>query len=299
MSTGLGILLSDRKLQSRSKTCGARYKQWKNIAYLKDIDAYDFGESGMISILLDFFPDEAHKEITSKHETTGHKSSTLMWDEKPETVDLDDPVGGKKIAFAGEGTHHSNDDTQCAYIWDTSVNDGYGGFIMTAKRVRDDVDEEEDRQTKHRPGAIPEASTETGKSKGKGAKGGKGKGLNPADRKCFLCGEEGHYNAPNDGTSRRVYVAVGGTAYHSCTAKEKARPTGKESRKERAPRASAKARTRATVLGCTVRSLLTCWKDATQTPKPRGRTLRTIKRTSGNTLACWERSRRSSQRRTV
>ena len=41
---------------------------------------------------------------------------------------------------------------------------------MRAKRVREDVDEEEDRQTKHRPDAIPEASTETGKSKGHGAK---------------------------------------------------------------------------------------------------------------------------------
>ena len=56
----------------------ARYEQWKkDIAYLKDIDAYDFGEASMISILLDFLPVEAHKEITSKHETTGHKSSTL------------------------------------------------------------------------------------------------------------------------------------------------------------------------------------------------------------------------------
>ena len=36
----------------------ARYKQWKkDIAHLKDIDAYDFGEAGMISILLDFLPD--------------------------------------------------------------------------------------------------------------------------------------------------------------------------------------------------------------------------------------------------
>ena len=50
------------------------------------------------------------------------------------------------------------------------------------------------------------------------------------------------HNAPKDGTSQRVYLAVGGRAYHSCTAKEKARPTGKESRKERAPRASAKAK---------------------------------------------------------
>ena len=161
----------------------------------------------MISILLDFLPDEGHKEITSKHETTGHKSSTLkqvmievekiIQREKDRKASRKDrkSVGGKKIAFAGEGTHHSNDDTQYAYIWDSSVNDGYGGFIMTAKRVREDIDEEEDRKTKHRPDAIPESSAETGKSKGKGAKGGKGKGLNPADRKCFLCGEEGHYKA--------------------------------------------------------------------------------------------------------
>ena len=60
----------------------ARYKEWKKgIAYLKDIDAYDFGEASLISILLDFLPDEAHKEITSKHETTGHKSSTEAGDD--------------------------------------------------------------------------------------------------------------------------------------------------------------------------------------------------------------------------
>ena len=67
------------------------------------------------------------------------------------------------------------------------------------------------------------------------------------------------HNAPKDDTSKRVYLAVGGTAYHSCTAKEKAEPTGKESRKVRAPRSSAKAKTKASVLGCTVRSLSTCW----------------------------------------
>ena len=163
MSTGRGIVLAGRKLQSRSKTWRPDSSNGKNIAYLKDIDAYAFGEAGVISILRDFFPDEADKEITSKHETTGHKSSTLkqvmtevekiIQREKDRKASRKDrkSVGGKKIALAGEGTHHPDDDTQ------------YGGFIMTAKRVREDVDEEEDRQTKHRPDAIPEASTEKGK----------------------------------------------------------------------------------------------------------------------------------------
>ena len=245
MSTGRGIVFVSRpEIAESLEDTEARYKQWlKDIACLKDVDAYDIGEAGVISILLDFLPDEAHKEITTKHETTGYESSTLKQvmievekiiqiegDRKASRKDRKS-VGGKKIAFAGKGPHHSNDDTQYEYILDTSVNDGHGGSIMTTKCVREDVDEEEDRQTKHRPDAIPEACTETGKSKGKGAKGGKGKGLNPADRKCFLCGEEGHYDAPKDGTSQRVYLAVGGTAYHSCTAKEKARPTGKEESK--------------------------------------------------------------------
>ena len=53
-----------------------KYKKWKkDIAYLKDIDAYDFGEAGMVSILLDTIPDEVHKGITVKHKTTGKKAA--------------------------------------------------------------------------------------------------------------------------------------------------------------------------------------------------------------------------------
>ena len=172
-------------------------------------------------------------------------------------------VGGKKIAFAGEGTHHSNDDTQYAYIWDTSVNDGYGGFIMTAKRVREDIDEEEDRQTKHRPDAIQEISTETGTSRGIGAKGAEGKRLNPADRKCFICGQEGHCKAQ---CSQIWYVPKSVLSswwkiLPFLYGKGKGKANGKG--EERAPGGSAKAKTKATVLGCTVRSLLTGWKDAT------------------------------------
>ena len=96
------------------KDMEARYKQRKkDSASLKDVDACDFGEAGMISILLDFSPDEAHKGITSKHEATGHKSSTL----KQVMIEVEmifqsekdwkarrkvrKSVGGKKIAFAG------------------------------------------------------------------------------------------------------------------------------------------------------------------------------------------------------
>ena len=107
----------------------------ENIAFLKDIDAYDFGQPGMISILLDSLKQEMIEVEKIIQREKDRKASRK--DRKT--------VGGKKIAFAGEGTHHSNNDTQYAYILDTSVNNGYGGFIMTTKRVREDVDE--DRQS--------------------------------------------------------------------------------------------------------------------------------------------------------
>ena len=46
-------------------------------AYLKDIGADDFKNQKMVSILMDFVPDEVHKEISMKHETTGKKASSL------------------------------------------------------------------------------------------------------------------------------------------------------------------------------------------------------------------------------
>ena len=49
-----------------------KFKKWKeDIAHLKDIDAYDYRDNGMISILLDFVPDEVRKEITMKYATVG------------------------------------------------------------------------------------------------------------------------------------------------------------------------------------------------------------------------------------
>ena len=55
-----------------------KYRRWKkDIAYLKDIDAFDLKEASLVSILMDFVPDEVHKEVAMKHETVGKKSSTL------------------------------------------------------------------------------------------------------------------------------------------------------------------------------------------------------------------------------
>ena len=51
-----------------------RYRSWKkDIAYLKDIGPYDFKDQTVVSILMDFVPDEVHKEISMKHETAGKK----------------------------------------------------------------------------------------------------------------------------------------------------------------------------------------------------------------------------------
>ena len=55
-----------------------RYRSWKkDTAYLKDIGAYDFKDQTMVSILMDFVPDEVHKEISMMHETAGKEASSL------------------------------------------------------------------------------------------------------------------------------------------------------------------------------------------------------------------------------
>ena len=125
-----------------------KYKKWKkDIAYLKDIDAFDFKESSLVSILMDFVPDEVHKEVTMKHETVGKKSSTLkelqlevekiMAREKDRSESRKDrksrPVASveKTITF-GDHNHnqdHNQDNGDEIYIWDGTANFVYGGFI--------------------------------------------------------------------------------------------------------------------------------------------------------------------------
>ena len=52
---------------------GKVQKVEKDIAYLKNNDAYDYRDNGMISILLDFVLDEVHKKITMKFRHNGAK----------------------------------------------------------------------------------------------------------------------------------------------------------------------------------------------------------------------------------
>ena len=47
------------------------------IAYPEEIDAYDFGDAGIVSILMDLFPDEAQREIIMKFKTIGRDAAAL------------------------------------------------------------------------------------------------------------------------------------------------------------------------------------------------------------------------------
>ena len=175
-----------------------KYRKWKkDIAYLKNIDAYDFGDAGMVSILLDMIPDETQKEINQKYDTVGEDAVALKEvmvevekiiarekDRKQSRKDRKPESNGKKLAYTGRPEKRE------VYVWDQEMNDGYGGFIAAAKRMREDDDEDGEEQAKVRregpssqeyDGPVPK-----GKGKGKGGKG---------PRKCFTCGEEGHFKA--------------------------------------------------------------------------------------------------------
>ena len=70
--------VSRRSIAENMDELEEKFKKWKkDIAYLKDIDAYDYRDNGMISILLDFVPDELHKEITMKYATAGSNAIDL------------------------------------------------------------------------------------------------------------------------------------------------------------------------------------------------------------------------------
>ena len=180
-----------------------KYKKWKkDISYLKNIDAYDYGDAGMISILLDMIPDEVQREITTQHKTTGNNSAPLKKimievekiierekDRKQSRGDRKPETHKKKLAAISA----ENEDLCQVCVWDQDANHGYGGYLMVAKRSRDEEDEEggSDKRRKESEASGSGENPPKGKGKGKGEK---------RARKCFTCGEEGHYKAqcPNN-----------------------------------------------------------------------------------------------------
>ena len=154
----------------------------------------------MISILMDFVPDEVHKEISMKYETVGKRASNLktiqlmtekvIQREKDRLESRKDRKNTGRVAAVGEKEDyhcpsHSHDsgqghDKQEMYVWGQQVNAGYGGFVAAAvKRGRDDEDE-----AKEESDTVPKRK----RQEDEGSKG-KSKGKGKADRECFLCGE--------------------------------------------------------------------------------------------------------------
>ena len=184
-----------------------RYRSWKkDNAYLKDIGAYGFKDQTMVSILMDFVPDEVHKEISMKHETACKKAGSLktiqLMTEKIIQREKDRAESGKdskrsgKVAAVAEGGQGvcSNFEQHQLFVWDHNANAGYGGFVAAAmKRSRDD-DEEAAEEGPAAGGPPPSQSARVDDVGGKGGSR-KGKGKGKADRECFLCGLKGHFKA--------------------------------------------------------------------------------------------------------
>ena len=174
-----------------------KYRKWKkDLAYLKDIGADDFTETTLVSILVDFLPDEVNKEVNMKVETVGKNSVSLktlqaliekiMTREKDRTESRRDRQGRPAHSLeeqertCPQEQHPEKPEEKpedLGYYWD----DCWGGYIaMAVKRGPDGADEPEAKRTR------PE-DQEKGKGKSKGK--GKGKG------KCHICSDEGRYMA--------------------------------------------------------------------------------------------------------
>ena len=178
-----------------------KYKKWKkDIAYLKDIDAYDYRDNGMISILLDFVPDEVRKEITMKYATVGSNAidlrTAMLEVERIIEREKDRVQSRRDRQTKGKISALQEEVAEDLYVWNDEANSGYGGFVLAAKRVRQgEEDEEEAQQERSVRGKVETETGEVQQRSGK-AKGGKGKGSKGAEsRKCFTCGEEGHLKA--------------------------------------------------------------------------------------------------------
>ena len=122
----------------------------KDIAYLKDIDAYDCRDNGMISILFDFVPDEVHKEITMKYATVGSNASDLrtamLEVERIIEREKDRVQSRRDRQTKGKISALQEEVAEDLYVWNDEANSGYGGFVLAAKRVRQGGEDEEEAQ---------------------------------------------------------------------------------------------------------------------------------------------------------
>ena len=103
---------------------------------MKDIGAYDFKDQTMVSILMDFVPDEVHKEISMKHETAGKKASSLktiqlmtekiIQREKDRAESRKDRKRSGKVAAVAEGGQGdcSNFEQHELFVWDHTPTQG-------------------------------------------------------------------------------------------------------------------------------------------------------------------------------
>ena len=166
----------------------------ERLSVLKDIGADDFTETTLESILVDFLPDEASKEVNMKVETIGRNSVSLktlqaliekiMAREKDRTESKRDRQGRPACSLEEQGRTCPQEQhpvtpeeksENIGYYW----GDCWGGYIaMAVKRGPDGADEPVAKI------ARPE-DQDKGKDKGKG----KGKG------RCHICNEEGRYQA--------------------------------------------------------------------------------------------------------
>ena len=178
-----------------------KFKKWKkDIAYLKNIDAYDYRDNGMISILLDFVPDDVHKEITMKYATVGSYAidlrTAMLEVERIIEREKDCVQSRRGRQTMGKISVLQEEVAKDLYVWNNEANSGYGGFVLAAKKVRQGEEDEEEAQQQRSVRSKVETKTGEVQQRSGKAKGGKGKGRKGAEsRKCFICGEEGHLKA--------------------------------------------------------------------------------------------------------
>ena len=77
----------------------------------------------MISILLDFVPDEVHKEITMKYATVGSNAIDL----RTAMLEVERIIEREKDSALQEEV------AEDIYVWNDEANNGHGGFVLAAK----------------------------------------------------------------------------------------------------------------------------------------------------------------------